>query len=258
MSTRPQTEWAQRVVGQVPSDKILSTAVPRHDPSLVDSLMSISGMASAVADALDELGVGSVLGTDAVAPVVPEMRACGPAVTLRYVAVPGQPYAQRMSGSSVLVGDRDLYGVASPGDVAVVDCGGVRTSAVMGDLSARWARKAGIVGCVVDGAVRDTAGIRQTGLPVWSRTRIPLAARYRVQAVAINDVVNLAGISVGPGDYVVADEDGVCVVPFAAFPDVVDMCGRAEEAERHLVSTIDNADDLAELVRHVRTTTVAD
>jgi regulator of RNase E activity RraA len=186
------------------------------------------------------------------------MRACGPAVTLRYVGVHGEPAVHRAAAAKVLAGDRDLYGVAAAGDVAVIDCGGVRSAAVMGELSALWARKAGVAGCVVDGAVRDGNGIIATGLPVWSRSRVPLAARHRVEAVAINDVVGLAGAPVHPGDYVVADDDGVCIVPFAAFPDVVERCSDGQQAEQALVAAITESDDLPGLVRRVRSTTVAD
>ena len=251
-------EVSDRLIGQVAPETIRTTSVPRHDASLVEILTAMPDMASAVADALDELGVGDVLGTAELAPVAAGMRVCGPAVTLRYVGVHGEPAVHRAAGAKLLVGDRDLYGVASAGDVAVVDCGGVRTAAVMGELSALWARKAGVAGCVVDGAVRDTASLIATGLPVWSRSRIPLAARHRVQAVAVNDVVSLAGVPVRPGDYVVADDDGICIVPFAVFPDIVAMCRRGQEAERDLATAIEQAGDLAELVRRLRSTTVAD
>lgn len=262
MTTYPSVELpaevAERLVGQVDPRTIRTTAVPRHDAGLVETLIGIPDMASAVADALDELGVGNVLGTAELAPLGAGMRVCGPAVTLRYVAVPGEPAVHRAAGAKVLVGDRDLYGVASAGDVAVVDCGEVRTTAVMGDLSARWALKAGVAGCVVDGAVRDSASIIGTGLPVWSRSRTPLAARHRVQAVAVNDVVNVAGVSVRPGDYVVGDSDGLCIVPFDQFPQVVEMCLRGQEAERHLITALDQSLDLPDLVRRIRSTTVAD
>lgn len=247
-----------RLVGQVELDIIRTTDVPRHDAALVKALMDLPDVASAVSDALDELGAGDVLGTTELSPLTAGMRVCGPAVTLRYVGVHGQPGTHRAAGAKVLTGDRDLYGVASAGDVAVVDCGGVQTSAVMGGLSARWAQKAGVAGCVVDGAVRDSADIVETGLPVWSRSRTPVAARHRVEAVAINDVVNVGGVRVRPGDYVVGDDDGVCIVPFDLFPTVVEMCLRGQQEEQLLLDAFDQTHDLSQLVRRVRSTRVAD
>ena len=71
--------------------------------------------------------------------------------------------SNRDSSRGTVFGDRDLYGLGRPGDVAVMDCSGSRSGAVMGALSARWAVKAGIAGCVVDGAIRDSASILDTG-----------------------------------------------------------------------------------------------
>lgn len=258
MSARIPTTVLDRLVGQVEIDVIHTADVPRHDAALVAALMGLPDVASAVADALDELGAGDVLGTAELSPLATGMRVCGPAVTLRYVGMHGQPGVHRAAGAKVLAGDRDLYGVASAGDVAVVDCGGVQNSAVMGGLSARWAQKAGVAGCVVDGAVRDSADIVATGLPVWSRSRTPMSARYRVEAVAINDVVNVGGARVRPGDYIVGDDDGVCVVPFDLVPTVVEMCLRNQHEEQRLLDAFDQTTDLAHLVRRVRTTRVAD
>lgn len=249
---------AVRLVGQVERQVIHTVEIPRHRSDLVAQLMALPDVTSAVADALDELGVGDVVGTDSLAPLAPGMRVCGPAVTLRYVGVHGEPGTHRSAGSRVLVGDRDLYGVASVGDVAVVDCGGVTSSSVMGGLSAQWAHKAGVAGCVIDGAVRDSATIIETGPPVWSQKRAPVAARHRVEAVAINDVINVAGAPVRPGDYIVADDDGLCIVPHPHFPTIVDSCLKGHAAEQHLLTTIAAAPDLAHLVRRVRSAGGAD
>ena len=237
-----------RLTGRVPHSRIKTVDVPRHDAAVAAKLLALPDLASAVADALDELGVGAVLTTDALAPLAPDMRVCGPAVTLRYIRVNADPAVVRAAGTRLVVADRDLYGVACPGDVAVFDCGGNRDWAVAGGLSAEWARKAGVAGCVVDGAVRDTATIVDSGLPVWSANRSPRAARYRVDAVAINDVVTIAGTAVRPGDYIVADADGVCVVPFEHLPAVADACIAAQAAEDALLGTIRASSGLTELV----------
>jgi regulator of RNase E activity RraA len=129
-----------------------------------------------------------------------------------------------------------------------MDCSGSRSGAVMGALSARWAVKAGIAGCIVDGAIRDSASILETGLPVWSATRRPGAARYRYETVQLNGPVSLCGNLVQPGDYLVADTDGVCVVPFDAVPMVVEHCERASVAEVAFIDRIESAATLEDLV----------
>ncbi|WP_030438785.1 RraA family protein [Actinoplanes subtropicus] len=243
----------RRLTGRVPDDRIRTVDVPRHDTAEAAKLLALPDLTSAVADALDELGVGTVLTTEALSPLTPDMRVCGPAVTLRYIRANADPAVVRSAGSRLVVGDRDLYGVARPGDVAVVDCGGNRDWALLGGLSAEWALKAGLAGCLVDGAVRDTATIVGTGLPVWSANRSPRAARHRVDAVAINDVVSVAGASVRPGDYIVADADGVCVVPFEHLPAVADACVTAQATDDALVDAIRSSAGLEELVRRTST-----
>jgi regulator of RNase E activity RraA len=85
-------------------------------------------------------------------------------------------------------------------------------------MAALAASKAGIAGCVVDGAVRDLAEIRAVGLPVWSRSLTPRTGKWRLEAVAINEPVMCGGVQVHAGDLMVADESGICFfpLPFAA------------------------------------------
>lgn len=104
-------------------------------------------------------------------------------------------------------------GLGELGDVAVFDCGGFTGASVMGSLSGRWVRRLGIAGCVVDGAVRDLESILAVGLPVWSRGVTPVSGKHRLQALDLNGSVSLAGMTVEPGDLVLAGATGVCVVP---------------------------------------------
>lgn len=154
----------------------------------------------------------------------------------------------RSSGRPLAAGDRDLYGLARPGDVAVFDCSGNRDLAVLGGLSALWAAKAGLAGCVVDGAIRDSDTITEIGLPVYSSSRNPRSARHRFDAVALNDMVTFAGATVYPGDYVIADGDGICLVPFDEFPAVVASTINANSAEDVLVEAIRTSTDIEDLV----------
>ncbi|MGW4479972.1 RraA family protein [Rhodococcus triatomae] len=239
---------AARMTGTVPPSKIARVEIPRHAEDYSSRLMAIPDTTSAVADALDELGVGAVVRSSDLSPVVDGTRMCGPAVTLRYIPLDGDATANRERGRGTTFGDRDLYGLGRPGDVAVIDCSGSRSGAVMGALSARWAAKAEIAGCVVDGAIRDTASISVSGVPVWSATRNPAAARYRYETVQLNGPVSVCGHLVDPGDYVVADSDGVCVIPFADVPRVVDFCENAHLAEVAFIGRIDAAATLEDLV----------
>ncbi len=237
-----------RTTGAVPPAKILDAEIPRYTEDFASRLLAVPDTASAVADALDELGIGANIGVDQLGPLSATARLCGPAVTLRYVPLGGNPSSNRNNRKGTVFGDRDVYGLGRPGDVAVMDCSGSRSGAVMGALSARWAVKAGIAGCIVDGAIRDSASILETGLPVWSATRRPGAARYRYETVQLNGPISLCGNLVQPGDYLVADTDGVCVVPFDAVPMVVEHCERACAAEVAFIDRIESAATLEDLV----------
>lgn len=236
-----------RLTGRLDPGLITTWSIPRHEEALLARLRAVPDTASAVADVLDELGVGGCVGQGRLAPLRDDVVVVGPAVTLRYRRLGGDVSTNRDAGRGRVFGDRDLYGLGRAGDVAVMDSGGAGVAAV-GALSARWARKAGIAGCVVDGPVRDTASILEHGPPVWSRGRDPRAARYRCEVAELNGPVDLAGLTVHPGDVVVADRDGVAVIPFDVVPEVVAACERADRAEQRLIAVIDAADDLADLV----------
>ena len=242
------TRVASRLTGAVPANKIVSSDIPRHHAGFAARLLAIPDVASAVADALDQLDVGFAAGTDAARPISPGLRCAGPAVTLRYQPSELSVAENRTQGTAMVFGDRDVYGLGQPGDIAVMDCAGDRTGAVMGALSARWAVKAGIGGVIVDGAVRDSAAIIDSSVPVFSASRCPAAARYRYDLVELNGPVTLFGHGVQPGDYLVADDDGVCVIPFADVARVVELCEVADHAERAFIARIEAAPTLEDLV----------
>ena len=209
-------------------------------------LHRIPDVSSAVADALDHLGCGDSIGTSGLVPLIPGTRVCGPALTLRYRRLDGSVADNRRDGLGEL-GDRALYESARPGDVAVFECPPPADTAVVGAISARWARLAGVAGCIVDGAIRDSGSIIGSGLPVWSSARAARAARHRYTTDATGIPVRIGGMLVTPGDIVIADDDGLCVVPPAALDEVVDLCVRADAIERALLRTMAESDSPADL-----------
>jgi regulator of RNase E activity RraA len=99
--------------------------------------------------------------------------------------------------------------LARPGDVLVVDGGGELVNALVGDLLATYARTRGVVGFVVDGAIRDLAGFRD--FPVWARG-VSHRGPWKDGPGEVGAPVSVAGLVVLPGDLVLADEDGVLAV----------------------------------------------
>lgn len=122
----------------------------------------------------------------------------------------------------------------------------------MGGLSAAWAARVQIAGCVVDGAIRDVGSIREQGVQVWSRGITPVSGKHRLQAIEINGTVALAGLVVRPGDVIAADDTGVCVIPAGQLEPVREIVLAAEEAESKVTAAISGGRSREEIARILR------
>ncbi len=131
--------------------------------------------------------------------ITPGLRVLGPALTVR----------TRPGDNLVLF---QALEVAQPGDVLVVATYHYTTCSTVGDLMVNNAQRRGIAGIVTDGLVRDAAGIRALGLPVYARGITPSSA-FKDGPGEINAPISCGGVVVMPGDLIVGDDDGVVVVP---------------------------------------------
>jgi 4-hydroxy-4-methyl-2-oxoglutarate aldolase len=242
----------ERLLGLIEEERIARVEIERPGADVVAGFLELSDLCSTVADALDALGIGGAVGASVLRPLQGATRLCGSAITIRYTAEGGSPGALSARGRRARLAERDLYGIGRPGDVAVFDCHGFTGASVMGSLSARWARRLGIAGCVVDGAIRDVDSVLEVGVPVWSRGVTPVSGKHRLRAVELNGPVALAGLTVEPGDLVLADATGVCIVPRGRAEDVLELARAAEAAEREIEAAIDGGSDPAQIARALR------
>ncbi|TQC48798.1 RraA family protein [Rhodococcus sp. WS4] len=182
----------------------------------------------AVSDALDTLGLaGAALGLHS---VTGRHRLAGRAVTIDLVEA-GRVDSSRHLGTAAI----DASG---PGDVLVVAHHGRANISGWGGVLSAGAIQAGINGVVVDGAVRDVDEATDLGLPVFARAGVPVTARGRVVERAWNVDVELAGVSVSPGDFVLADGSGVVVVPAAVIETVLAKAEAVAGKERAMVAKV--------------------
>lgn len=97
--------------------------------------------------------------------------------------------------------------------VLIAAAGGSMRSGIWGELLSTAARNSGCVGAVVDGAVRDTAAMTDMGFPVFARGTCVYDSRDRQRVIDVDVPVEIDGVPFAPGDLVLADADGVVVVP---------------------------------------------
>ena len=171
-------------------------------------------------------------------PVWPGARACGPAVTVR--TIPGD-WAKPV----------EAIDVAREGDVIVIDAAG-RPPAVWGELATESSRNKGLAGVVIHGAVRDTEDIRKLEFPVWA-TCVTSHAGDPHGLGEINVPIAISGRRICPGDWVLADDDGVIVLPKAAAAEMANRGADVLELENRIRAEIrDGKSTLAKVVNLLR------
>jgi RraA family protein len=101
--------------------------------------------------------------------------------------------------------------LAQPGDILVVDAQGDMSNSIMGELMVLWAKKRGLGGFVIDGAIRDVGTLKKMDIPIYAAGATP-AGPYKDGPGEINVPIVCGGVVIHPGDILVGDEDGLVVV----------------------------------------------
>jgi 4-hydroxy-4-methyl-2-oxoglutarate aldolase len=204
---------------------------PAPPMSITLSQMRQHLYSAVVCDALDAIGLKNQ----------------SPRVTLRPLTVPGVLVGRcrttlwaDMAHVDPKPYELELTAVDSskPDDVLIAAAGGTMRSGLWGELLSTAARRSGCVGAIIDGAVRDVVKMTQMGFPVFARGTCIYDSRDRNRVIDVDVPVEIDGVHFLPGDLVIADADGVVVVPQSAEAEVIHAAWDKVHAENEVRAAI--------------------
>ena len=192
--------------------KIIRQRTVQVDPAILrgfKDLLKIYSPSCVVADSQERYGVMRSY----MRPLTNNTRFVGPALTVQL-----EPGNQ--------VDCLDALSVAKEGDVIVVDAAGETETSIWGGLMSGLCMMKGVVGAVVDGAIRDTDETRDLGFQIFSKAIVPRSTHSpfsgRTDPIEVNGAIQCAGVLVNPGDLVLGDEIGVVVIPLDKAAEILE------------------------------------
>jgi 4-hydroxy-4-methyl-2-oxoglutarate aldolase len=195
-----------------------------------------------LSDAMDGLGLPSTILDEGI------RRFCGSRIAGRARTVDRMPAppnaAQADFGAKLGMGTQVVIDTAGPRDIVVInaraDCG----AGLVGDNMGHRARNVGVVGFIVDGAVRDVDELEAIGLTVYARGVSPRQGMRRFVTTAVDQPILCGSVRVSPGDVIVADSDGVAVLPQAQATTIIEKAEAIEKVESTMKTFINGGNTL--------------
>jgi regulator of RNase E activity RraA len=159
----------------------------------------------------------------------------------------GKAFTVRVHTADILMVSKALSECPAE-SVLVIDGHAECNTALWGGLTTEAAFRKGLAGVVIDGAIRDSAEIARSRLPVFARAVVAGAggAEYVGE---LHIPVQCGGVVVNPGDWLVGDEDGVVVIPAGRLDEAIKTANRILQAERQIASQIRSGKDLGEILK---------
>lgn len=213
-------------------------AQPAGDP-VVEGFKLVES--ASVADAIEQMYGEKMYMKHDMRPLV-LTKFAGPAVTVMLKK------EEHQEGGKASSGMLDAIDKAPAGSVYVMVVEDGLDIAGIGAIMVTGMKYRGLAGAVVDGGIRDVHQIRRLQFPVFSRSIVPSTSVNHYRFVGVNVPVTCAGVKVNGGDIIVADEDGVVVVPKARAADILKRSQELDDTEHRTLTLVEKFRSIAEAV----------
>ena len=196
---------------------------------------------ASLSDAVDRLGVRGFM-THEIRPLGRYARIAGPAVTIKDV-----PTTERIIPLLAMEAiDSAPVGGIIVRSVQGIDAGDI---GLWGGLMSQSAKVKGIQAAVLDGGSRDLVEAEEMKFSIYARSVVPSTSVGRTKVSGINVPIECGGVTVAPGDIVVADVDGVVVIPKQKLAEVLKLAQEIDETEKAEVIELKKGDKMADVIR---------
>ena len=169
-------------------------------------------------------------------------RLVGRAFTLRFV--PAREDLATPESWSKPISTRGAIEAMPEGCICVADARGVTDAGIFGDILCARMKKRGVAALVTDGVVRDGAGVKGTGLPVWCQGVAAPPSVAGLTFVNWNEPIGCGGVAVFPDDWVVVDDDGGVLIPQAMIEEICTLAPEQERLEGWIMSEVNKGASL--------------
>ena len=211
------------------------TTEPNRDAALIEALRGVT--TATLTTVLLKKGLRNVWIRGAF-PLTPNQpRLVGRAFTLRFV--PAREDLATPASWASPISTRAAIEAMPEGCICVTDAMGVSDAGIFGDILCARMVKRGVTALVTDGVVRDAAGVKGTGLPVWCSGVAAPPSVAGLTFVGWEEPVACGGVAVFPGDMIVADDDGAVLIPADLVEAVTTEAVEQERLEGWIMSQVD-------------------
>jgi regulator of RNase E activity RraA len=203
-----------------------------------------------VYDVMDKMGFPNQALTCEIRSLCYGKRIAGPALTVQGSSVATYD-GKRGSAMSY-----EMFRAIQPGQIIVMDTHGHRIGGPWGGNTGANAKVMGAVGVVIDGGTRDRSDLIEMDLPTFCRFVTPVLSHGRFQIESFNEPISLAGqvherVQINPGDIILADDDGVVVIPMVIADEVICHSQIADRAENEMRKAIESGEDRESVNRRI-------